>query len=208
MKQNSNLKESIVKLHKMGFSDEKIERAFHYEDILSIEEVMNYLVPNNQGYWDHKFIPESQCSTQKKCLLCRRPERQNLGVSSTFKQQSIKLKATKFRTTDLELGSPQIQRSKKRRYIVHEDKIIKNNSLLIEISEPKASDISSNSNAASPVLLKFQLNESSALGYKRDKSTDLIHFNRIIRENQSINEEDESLFHQDELSEKPAIFKR
>jgi hypothetical protein len=33
MKQSTSLKEIIVKLNKMGFQDEKVERAFHYLDI-------------------------------------------------------------------------------------------------------------------------------------------------------------------------------
>ena len=62
----------IVKLYQMGFSDEKIERAFHYADSSSIEEVMYFLVPNSNGLWEHKFIPESQTFPGKEWFLWRR----------------------------------------------------------------------------------------------------------------------------------------
>lgn len=58
-------KELIVKIQSMGFLDEKVEKAFFYTDICSIEEAMYYLVPNKDGFWEHKFIPES-CITPVK----------------------------------------------------------------------------------------------------------------------------------------------
>lgn len=74
VKQSSNLKEMIVKLYEMGFQDDKVERAFLYADAGSIEEVVSYILPNEKGFWDHKFIPDNQINPNQKCLLCRRNE--------------------------------------------------------------------------------------------------------------------------------------
>jgi hypothetical protein len=59
---------------------------------------MQYLVPNQQGYWEHKFLHESQTYT-KKCILCKRTER-------GFSYKEMQNKEHMGGTIDLEMGSP------------------------------------------------------------------------------------------------------
>ena len=65
-------KELIVKLQSMGFIDDVVERTFLYTGASSIEQAMYYLVSNSEGYWEHKFIPESRIHQAEFWLLCKR----------------------------------------------------------------------------------------------------------------------------------------
>lgn len=94
---NTNIKDLIITLHTMGFEDERIERTLYYGEVTrfksqnlqkqsyynynktsdfklcnSIEEAMYFLVPNKNGLWEHKFIPEEFCRGQDWCLFCKR----------------------------------------------------------------------------------------------------------------------------------------
>ena len=88
----------------MGFWDDKVERAFLYADAGSIEEIISYLTPNEKGFWEHKFIPESQWNHGKKCLLCRRSNNKTNNPSQ-FKKRDTEIQFD-HKSHDLEMGSP------------------------------------------------------------------------------------------------------
>ena len=135
IKQNSSLQELIVKLHEMGFNNDRIERAFLYADVTSIEEIMSYLVPNSNGFWDHKFLPESQWNHERKCLLWRRP---NNSRNDSITKRNHLLSGSNMRTPDIELGSP-VKSRELSQVIEHEDRVIKNNKKLLEKKRNKGS---------------------------------------------------------------------
>lgn len=55
---NSHIKDIISTLYSMGFEDERVEKAILYGEVKSVEEAMYFLVPNKNGLWEHKFVPE------------------------------------------------------------------------------------------------------------------------------------------------------
>jgi len=50
---------TIIALHDMGFEDEMVERAVFYAGAKTVEEAMNYLIPNADGLWEHKFVAQA-----------------------------------------------------------------------------------------------------------------------------------------------------
>lgn len=50
---------------------------------------MYYLVPNREGLWEHKFVPEEYCKGQDWCLFCKRQqEKSRKKANSTSKYPS------------------------------------------------------------------------------------------------------------------------
>lgn len=47
-------------------------------EVRSIEEAMYFLVPNKEGLWEHKFIPESYYKAPEYCIVCKRNNDQNI----------------------------------------------------------------------------------------------------------------------------------
>ena len=69
---NTNFKDIIVSLFEMGFEDEKVEKAIFHGEVKSIEEAMYFLVPNKEGFWEHKFIPEEYWKPHDWWVFCKR----------------------------------------------------------------------------------------------------------------------------------------
>ena len=168
----------------MGFNDEKIERAFHYAEASSIEEVMYYIVPNSNGLWEHKFLPESHTLTGKDWFLCRRNKKLHDPKGPTkMKLKQNKSYSMMARSYDLEMASPWKEKDNLLNYEL-ESKTIKNNLKFIDInSSYRATDELVISNSANPYskINKFANDQSGnaslILFEKHNKSIELTPLN-------------------------------
>ena len=52
---------SATQLENTGFTRLQTLIKLFQGEVRSIEEAMYYLVPNTDGLWEHKFVPESYC---------------------------------------------------------------------------------------------------------------------------------------------------
>ena len=68
--------ELIITLGDMGFKDERVEKAIIYGNVKWIEQIMQYLVPNSLGAWEHKFMPDKLVSQPDKCIKCMSKQKQ------------------------------------------------------------------------------------------------------------------------------------
>ncbi|CAI2387113.1 unnamed protein product [Moneuplotes crassus] len=132
IKQSPGKKDLIIKLYEMGFQDDCVERAFLYADVACIEEIISYLIPNEKGFWDHKFFPESQSSAGGKCLLCRRSQPKKKPMKNHQKKTSSEIR---LKNQDLEIGSPVKKEKKLELEISQDNKRIKNNIQMIKFRE-------------------------------------------------------------------------
>jgi len=86
---NINIKDIVFQLHQMGFEDDRVEKALLYGEVKSIEEIMYFLVPNKDGLWEHKFVPEDYCKTQDLCLFCKRHKKKIVSNSNKSSDKSM-----------------------------------------------------------------------------------------------------------------------
>lgn len=49
------LKKLVLRMRELGFEDERVERAIHFGNAKSVEEVVECLVEDNDGLFHHKF---------------------------------------------------------------------------------------------------------------------------------------------------------
>lgn len=56
----------------MGFESDNIERAIFYGNCDTVESILDYLLKNEQGYWEHKHRSTAQVKGEDKefCYFC------------------------------------------------------------------------------------------------------------------------------------------
>ncbi|CAI2377248.1 unnamed protein product [Moneuplotes crassus] len=71
---------SSLTLHKMGFEDETPEKAMLYKSLKSVEEILNYLTPD-----DHMFEKISKHKIAVKCVNCSKRQRSKTKKSTRLR---------------------------------------------------------------------------------------------------------------------------
>jgi hypothetical protein len=59
----------------MGFTEEVAVKAIYYGKALTIQDCLTFLLPNENGLMDHKFVPTANSKERREeglCILCVR----------------------------------------------------------------------------------------------------------------------------------------
>ena len=57
---NENVLETLITAKELDINDETVERAILYGRARSLEEVLYFVYPNSEGFFEHKFMPEEE----------------------------------------------------------------------------------------------------------------------------------------------------
>ena len=73
----------LIQLQELGFTNENAERVIFYADVSCLEEALDYLIPDEEGLWNHKFVKEDnfQNNGPQYCLFCERQEKKPSSFS-------------------------------------------------------------------------------------------------------------------------------
>ena len=88
--ENEEVNDETAKSFKSGTQIENLSSTrlqniikLFQSEVRSIEEAMYYLVPNKEGLWEHKFVPESYFKAPEYCIVCKRNKNENKHENNT-----------------------------------------------------------------------------------------------------------------------------